>query len=346
MRCTLLISDLLPPAASGSEPYQDMRLPLLETLLARGTVVPQAALERDAWLCRAFGVAKQHDWPVAPLTLAADGIDPQHHYWLRADPVELRMERNRLVLARAVSDLDTIETRELIAALNRHFARDGVTLLAPFPRRWYLRADRAPGIATTPLVRAVSRDIEAHLPQGEAALDWHRVINEAQMVLHEHAVNMAREACGAAIVNSIWLWGGGTAPAIGRPLYHAAWGDDALTRSLAAAAGIARRELPGNGAAWLTAATAAGDNHLLVLDHLSDALRTGGIAAWREQLVMLERDWMAPLASALRARKISAITLVAANSDNLLEATLTPALLWRLWRRAHPLTCYADRTKC
>ena len=341
MRCTLLISDLLLPNAFGSEPYQDTRLPVLESLLAHGTVVRQPALERDAWLCRAFGVAKQHDWPVAPLTLAADGVDPQHYYWLRADPAELRMERSRLVMARAVSDLDTTESRELIAALNRHFARDGITLLAPFPRRWYLRTDRAPGIATTPLARAANRDVEAHLPQGDAALDWHRVLNEAQMVLHEHAVNEAREARGAAIVNSIWLWGGGTAPAVGRPLYHAAWGDDALTRSLAAAAGISRHDLARNGVVWLTAATAADEHHLLVLDYLSDALRTGGIAAWREQLATLERDWMAPLASALRAGKISAITLVAINSDNVLEATLTPALLWRLWRRVRPLASYA-----
>ena len=341
MRCTLLISDLLPPAAFGSEPYQDMRLPLLETLLARGTLVRQPALERDAWLCRAFGVTRQQDWPVAPLTLAADAVDPQHYYWLRADPVELRMERNRLVLARAVSDLDTAETHELIAALNRHFARDGIALLAPFPQRWYLRVDRAPRIATTPLACAVNRDIEARLPQGDAALDWHRVINEAQMVLHEHAVNEAREARGAATVNSIWLWGGGTAPAIGRPLYDAAWGDNPLTRSLAAAAGIARHDIAGNGAAWLTAATAAGNNHLLVLDQLSDALRTGGIAAWREQLALFERDWMAPLAAALRARKITTITLVATNRDNVLEATLTPALWWRLWRRPCTLASYA-----
>src|SRR3990170_3774302 len=110
MRCTLLISDLLPPAAFGSGPLQDLRLPSLETLLARGTVVRQPALERDAWLCRAFGVTKQQDWPVAPLTLAADGVDPQHYYWLRADPVELRMERNRLVMAGGITDLDADET--------------------------------------------------------------------------------------------------------------------------------------------------------------------------------------------------------------------------------------------
>jgi hypothetical protein len=179
------------------------------------------------------------------------------------------------------------------------------------------------------------------LPQGDAALDWHRVINEAQMVLHEHAVNAAREARGAATVNSVWLWGGGTAPAIGRPPYEAAWGDDALTRSLAAAAGMAQHHLPDNGTAWLTAAAAAGENHLLVFNQLSDTLRAGDIMAWREQLAMLERDWITPLLSALRAGKISSITLIAINSENLLEATLTPSQLWRLWRRARPLASYA-----
>ena len=342
MRCTLLISDLLLPSALGSEPYKDMRLPMLETLLARGSVVLQPALERDAWLCRAFGIAKQHDWPVAPLTLAADGVDPEHYYWLRADPVELRLERHRLVMAGGVTDLDANESRDLVAALNQHFARDGITLLAPFPQRWYLRADRAPGIATTPLTRAANHDIGRHLPQGDAALDWHRVINEAQMVLHEHAVNAAREARGAATVNSVWLWGGGTAPAIGRPPYEAAWGDDALTRSLAAAAGIAQHHLPDNGTAWLTAAAAVGENHLLVFNQPSDTLRAGDIMAWREKLATLERSWTAPLLSALRAGKISSITLIAINSENLLEATLTPSQLWRLWRRARPLASYAS----
>jgi hypothetical protein len=341
MHCTLLIADLLPPPVSGGEPCQDMRLPMLETLLARGNVAPEPALERDAWLCRAFGVAKQDDWPVAALTLAADGVDPEHYYWLRADPVELRLERSRLVMAGGVSDLDANESRDLVAALNQHFARDGITLLAPFPQRWYLRKDRVPGIVTTPLALAANHDIDRHLPQGDDALDWHRVINEAQMVLHAHAVNAAREARGTATVNSVWLWGGGTAPAVGRPSYQTVWSDDALARSLAAAAGIARHPLPGHGATWLAAAAAAGDNHLLVFDQLRDALRTGGIAAWREQLAILERDWMAPLLPALRAGKISAITLAATNSDNLLEATLTPAQRWRFWRRARPLASYA-----
>ncbi len=337
MRCTLLISDLLPPFALGGESGQDLRFPKLETLLARAKVVLKPALERDAWLCGAFGVDKQQDWPVAPLTLAADGVDPELHYWLRADPVELRFERRRLMMVGGVRDLEAHESRDLVAALNGHFARDGITVLAPVPGRWYLRTDRTPLITTTPLSRAANDEISRHLPRGDAALYWHRVINEAQMVLHEHAVNEAREARGAASANSIWLWGGGTVPAVSRAPYQSVWSEDALARSLAAAAGIAQHPLPGGGAAWLTTAAAAGDNHLLVFNQLSDALRAGGVTAWCEEAAMLERNWIAPLLPALRGGKISALTLAASNADVLLEATVTPITWWRLWRHKRPL---------
>jgi len=187
----------------------------------------------------------------------------------------------------------------------------------------------------------MNRDIEAHLPQGDAALDWHRVINEAQMVLHEHAVNETREARGAATVNSIWLWAaarcrqpdvrstllrGATMPSLGRsPPPLASHG---VTCPATAQRGLPRQPQRTTTICWCSISC-------------PDALRGGGIAAWREQLAMLERHWIASLASALRAREISAITLVATNSDNLLEATVTPALLWRLWRRARPLASYA-----
>ena len=341
MHCTLLLSDLLLPLALGSELYADLRLPALEILLARGSVVMQPAIEPEAWLCRAFGVAKQHDWPVASLTLKADGVDPEHYYWLRADPVELRVDRGQLMMGGSVTYLDPDEARDLMAALNRHFASSGINFLAPSPQRWYLRTGRAPRLVTTPLARVANRDIDRHLPRGDAALDWHRVINEAQMVLHAHDVNAAREARGAVAVNSIWLWGGGIMPAVFKPRYRTVWSDDTLLRALTAAAGIAQHGLPDSGAAWLAAAAAEDGDHLLGFDQLSAALQAGDIALWRERLASLERGWISPLLTALRAGKISTLALAACNNDNLLEATLAPTQLWRFWRRTRPLASYA-----
>jgi hypothetical protein len=42
---------------------------------------------------------------------------------------------------------------------------------------------------------------------------WRHAINEAQMVLHAHPVNQARQAAGQPVVNSLWPWGGGRLPA-------------------------------------------------------------------------------------------------------------------------------------
>ncbi len=58
----------------------------------------------------------------------------------------------------------------------------------------------------------MNRSINSHLPRGDDALAWHRVMNEAQMIMHAHPVTAAREARGAPPANSIWLWGGGTLP--------------------------------------------------------------------------------------------------------------------------------------
>ncbi len=45
-------------------------------------------------------------------------------------------------------------------------------------------------------MQALNRSVKHHLPQGADALAWHRVMNEAQMILHTHPVNVAREANG------------------------------------------------------------------------------------------------------------------------------------------------------
>src|SRR2546430_884920 len=47
---------------------------------------------------------------------------------------------------------------------------------------------------------------------------FHALMNEAQMLLHEHPVNAEREARGLPALNSIWFWGGGViAAAKARP---------------------------------------------------------------------------------------------------------------------------------
>ncbi|HUO43602.1 MAG TPA: hypothetical protein VMT94_01670 [Burkholderiales bacterium] len=325
MHCTVFISGLL-PLPPGLHP----RATALETLLARGNTRTGEALDRAAWLCRTFGVPARNDWPVAPLLLRADGVDPENHFWLRADPVHLQPGLNRLVLAAAIDDLGNEEAAALVNALNRHFAPDGVIFGIAPSGRWYLRTAGAPDIATTPLAQVVGHDIDPHLPRGRDALTWHRIINEAQMVLHAQPVNAAREARGLPAINSIWPWGGGTLPVPTASPYAAVLSDDPLTRALA---GNIHRELPADLGAWLAESPAA--TALLVFSALERA--GSDLNAWQAAVMQTDRDGLAPLLAALYRKQITGLRLVTPGSDHSIESEALPAHRWRWWRRQRRL---------
>jgi hypothetical protein len=100
MLCTLLLPELLLPRAVHGDAYQDLPLPALEKLLSRADRATLPGQSYEAWLCQAFGVAPQPDWPVAPLTLAADGGEVVSGFWLRAD-LHLHATRDRVLLSDA-----------------------------------------------------------------------------------------------------------------------------------------------------------------------------------------------------------------------------------------------------
>ena len=107
-----------------------------------------------------------------------------------------------------------------------------------------MKLARAPKLVDSQLSEVAGKDVQPYLPAGADALEWHRIFNEAQMLLHEHAVNEAREARGEPAVNSVWFWGGGTRPAVpGRP-FDAVWSDDTTAIALAAAAARMPRRCP------------------------------------------------------------------------------------------------------
>ena len=99
MHCDLYIPDFF----SAEEFSPADGLAAAETLIARGRRRRVASVSPEAWLFGRFGVERQRDWPVAPYTLLADGGAPERHFWMRADPVHLRVGRDSLVLADGVS---------------------------------------------------------------------------------------------------------------------------------------------------------------------------------------------------------------------------------------------------
>jgi hypothetical protein len=155
---------------------------------------------------------------VAPLAALGAGIDAGADYVQAADPVLLAADRDDVVLVRRIDDLAALESETLTAMLNRHFETDDLRFVAPRPDAWFARSARAPAIETTPFDAARAKGVFPHLPGGAEGGVWRRWQNEIGMLLHEHPVNVARQAAGDPGVTGVWFWGGGRlADVVGLP---------------------------------------------------------------------------------------------------------------------------------
>src|SRR5258705_7279902 len=254
MHCDLYIPDFFSaeevPSADG--------FAAAETLIARGRRKRIASVSPEAWLFGRFGVEKQRDWPVAPYTLLADGGTPEGHYWMRADPVHLRVGRDSLVLADgAAFRVSRAQSEALVETLNRHFGQ--TMLFHPMrPPRWYVRLEEAPDMQHTPAAAARGLAIDETLPSGSDAMRFHALMNEAQMLLHEHPVNAEREARAEPALNSVWFWGGGVIPAAKDRPFSTVGGDGPPPPGPAPPAGIPVQPVPKNAGSVLATLAGAG----------------------------------------------------------------------------------------
>ncbi len=324
----LVVPGLLWPQDSLAEVTRGLELPALHALLGRGRRVRRPAVPAERWLCEAFGI-KGEELPVGALRLLGEGRDPGGDAWLCADPVHLRFSRNTLVVDAAGPDLDTDEAAQLAAALNDHLADFG-EFLAPHPRRWYLRAKAAPRIATHSPAAVAGRTLEPFLPQGEDARDWRRLINEAQVLLHNHPLNAAREAAGRPTANSLWPWGAGPLPAAALAPAPQVCADHPLALGLAKLAGIPAAPLP----ARYDAAVSQG---LTFLETLAAPALGLDATAWRAGLAELEARWFAPALAALKARRSHGLRLTALGDEAVVDVVLDAGDLWQFWRRPKTL---------
>ena len=324
MHCELLVPGLF--AAPGGA-----RLPSLELLLARGRCTSADAETVEEWLREAFELG---DAPLAAgaLTLLGANGEPGTHTWLRADPVHLRLMRDRLVLAPAPAlDLKEADAQALCAALNHHFgARLSVQLIDA--QRWVATTtDGDVNVDAQPPLALAGRDVAVALPTATSAL-----LNEAQMVLHAHPLNEAREIP----VNSVWFWGAGRAPSIPTKRWQSVTADDPLVLGLGRAAGARHKTLPISAAAWLDRAPGEG-RHLVMLDALRVPLALEQTGEYNEALARLEHDWFVPLLDALRDGRIGMITVHVPDAAESLAYETIRADLRRFWRRPRSLEHYA-----
>jgi len=340
MHCQLLVPGFGWPQGDARELCHALAPDALETLIARGRRTRASASGPERWLFERFGVPRQRDWPAAPFSLLADGGSAGSDAWIRADPVHLRFERNRLMLLDSTLFAIARDEAEALAdSINSHFG-DSFTIFPLQAQRWYARLSDCPDMETTPPSSVRGGAIQAALPHGPDAMRWQACANELQMLLHDHPVNLAREARGELPVNSVWLWGAGRLPPPpdrppARPFQHVA-ASEPLARGLAQASGAQAQELAANARGFLARAGHAGID-LAVLDSLAAPSQYGQAQAWRDALSKLELDWFAPLLAALRQGTIGMLTLHLLGLEHALQVEVTRSDLRRFWRRRQPL---------
>jgi hypothetical protein len=215
-------------------------LPLeLARLLGRSERLADAATGREAQLLRHFDLLPRRI-PVAPLTRELDAGDGRVGAWLRADPAHVRADMaSARMLACGDLGLTVAEAETLVASLRVLFGDEGFPISAPVPSRWYLMLpaqSRLPAFAAPQDV--LGDDLHAHMPAGDDGRRWRRLLNEAQVILHNHPLNARRIAAGRLPVNSLWFWGAGTLPDHVRAPGLRVASDDPLLRALAALASI------------------------------------------------------------------------------------------------------------
>jgi hypothetical protein len=295
------------------------RFAALELLLARGRSRAAPAQRLEGWLQEAFEL-DEGSFPAGALTLLGCGGEPGDASWARGDPVHLRVMRDHAVVIPFLN-LSPEEADALRDALNRHFP--GLDVSACQPSRWCLRFSEM-AEADNPL------DVAGR--EAAPLRSVARFLTEAQMVLHEHPVNEAREARGEAAVNSLWLWGAGRATSA-RSSWHSVAADDPAVLGAARLAGVRHRPLPRSARDWLERLPEEG-RHLAVLD----ALRT---TPQSEILEELERQWFEPLLAALRAGRVGMVTVHVPDAAEALSFETIRADLRRFWRMPKSLERYA-----
>ncbi len=341
MNVHLVVPELFPDPERGDTQLSETRVDALETLFARGRRRSGAGASLEAWLLDTFSVARQSDWPAAPYSLVADGGQPNGAWWLRADPVNLSADRDTVrVSDTTFSDLAPEETTSLAAILNAHFATAGISIHPLRPDRWYARVEGEPAMTVPPLADIRGQSMLEHMPGGPDGARWRSVLNEIQMLLHEHPVNLAREARGAPPVNGLWLWGAGRVAGTPHAVYQRVVADLPVAKGLALAAGKRHAPLPASAREWLGGAGRTGVE-ALVLEALRAPAACGDMAAWRAGLETLERQWFAPLLAALRAGGIGMITLYAPGAARTHETETSRQDLRYFWRRRRRLAAYA-----
>ncbi len=302
----------------------------LSCLLAKAQVA-QLNIPLEALICQQFGLNEKGDLPIAAISAAADGLDVGNSYWLRADSVHFVMQRDCFSLSEPAPLFIKPEHAALmVASLNAHFAQDGLVFFIGKSGAWYLHAGKVAQITTTLPSVAMDKNVHHFMPQGVDSAKWKSILNEVQMLLHDHRANEAREFSGELVVNSVWLSGGGVMPAFKALQHHVDLiiANDVLNQGLATWANIACQPVP--------------SSLDKILHSTAKHVRIALPQSNHSQASHLDDAWFLPLIAALKNKQIEQLTLNLGFYEKCLVVVYKPLDVYKFWRKPKAIMQYLE----
>jgi hypothetical protein len=330
MRWTVVIAGALVPAPLAAELCADVRA---VPLLARGTAEPLQATDGApahwSWLWRALGgsgapVSAPYFIPGRPDLRRSDVPEDKAQLWF-CDPVHFAVGLDDVQVQGLAAPLTEAESGSLYELAADAAQTCGATLIAS-EARWLLRPESPWTLDTVPLDAALGQSVRQLWPHGADARHWRKLLTEVQMRWHEHPVNEARAQRGAAVVNGLWLHGGGTYAPLPPARWQAAVGDDPVLHGWLHATGAEPAACIVNDAPLPRTAAA------LVLD---DRLWPSHLAqdwpAWQRAFDTTATR-LQTLSAHAYAQGAQAVEVVLCGQRSTRTCTLRPSDRWRFWR--------------
>ena len=268
----LLIPGALPPSNVAKDllPQVEEHCPTLVERL-KTLVATAQELKPEHTGCTPFEAVKLQQLGYTPpeganlgtglASLHAGVRNPSETVWL-AELSAITVGREGATIAHPASfEVTPDEADALFDAVSGLWADRAISALPLNARQW--RIWLAPSANTRSLTPAAMAEMRLTdwWPQEESLREWRRLLNEIQMVWHDHPVNLARAERGDVPINSLWLYGGAHGWSSTQPLS-------------ATYEGLHTPYLQGDWAAWIAALPALSE-HLSTLDRNTHLTLTG-----------------------------------------------------------------------
>lgn len=121
------------------------------------------------------------------------------HFWIRADPVYLEADHQRVFMRGSVGiPLEKEKQADLLNKLNSLFKEDNLEISCITSTEWILKGQlnspKLANITSSSPSACLHQDIKAFLPWGDNQAYWRRLLTECQMIMQAYDNN------------SLWFW--------------------------------------------------------------------------------------------------------------------------------------------